>query len=679
MWTRILTKAALVVALLVVTPAARAATLFDMAPDDAKLVVFVRDLDSALGAIDDLRATMRAMGLGDEGFRWLAEQSRKELGIDVLDRKALTAAGLDLAKGAMFVRLPYSPVHQPVLVFGVGDEKALSEEVRDLAGRAEGAKLTVKKRKEGGATIYDYKGENEWQGFQLSVRDGFGFIGPRGEPHAFVADGAFTANPISGRFPDQGALIDAGFWFDAAGAAADTGDLELRQMAGVVGEITGRLTVTHDLVRYDARATVGGMAQPFLKHLAPRFADEARQTAALRSMARDGGAVRLLVPADGIVALLEQVGALSPELRAEAKKELGFDFKDDLLDVLMGDVTFVADGGVSSLRAELSVRDAGRAEKTVRQILDLIEREGGIQVATRAVDHGNETTFVNDGRDAWFTPRIFWGFVGGRLVVSLSAGALADAAAPGDGAAIAQATLPLARERLTTPATLLSWSVVSDSLSSLHDVMAIVRSMLSQEAAGWLDFYDVATLFLDRATESAMVLDLGADTIRLQGEVGLLALAPGAPVTEPAGAYTHALQTLYTGATRKGLRELGDLARAFPDTPYGRKADGALYASSSVLTMYAMLAPAMSGMMWVFAARSYAEPYEVKAEAVAPPPPVTTPADVCMAWARDVCYYKGADSKDCKKAEKLLAKPDKKSSRAEKQKCALELYEMRGY
>lgn len=668
-------------AALLAAPAARAegATLFDVAPDDAKLVVYVRDLDSALGAIDDLRATLRVMGLGDEGFQWLAAESRKTLGVDVLDRKALSAAGVDLARGVAMYRLPHANGPDPVIAFGVSDEGALTEQVRDLAGRLDGTKFKMKKRKEGPATVYEYRGEHDWQTFQITVRDGFAFAGGPGAPHDFVIRGAFMGSTLAGRFPDEGALVDAGVWFDVAGAAVASGDHDLQEMAMAVGEITGRLTVSHDLIRYDARATVAPMAQTFLKHLAPRHVDEARQTAALRSVSRDRGAVRFLIPTDGIVALLEQTGVLSPELRAQARTELGFDIKDDLLDVLLGDMTFVGSGGLSDLRVEMAVRDAGHMEKTVRQVLALIEKQAHLTVNTQTIDHGFETTFVNNGPDAWLTPRMFWGFVGGRLVVALSPRGLADAAAPADGGALAQATLPLARERIGTPATVSSWSTVGESLTSTHDLMTVVRNLLSEEAAGWIDIFDVASLLMDRATESAMVLDLGGDVIRLQGEVGLLALAPGAPTSEPAGAYTHALQTLYSGATRQGLREMGDLARTFPDTPYGHKADAAVYSSGSLMSMYALVAPMSSAMFWL-SARDYDAPYpQVDQQAVAAPVATVAVTDPCIAWARDVCYYQGSDSKDCKKAEKILAKPDRKSSKAEKRQCALDLFEMRGY
>ncbi|GMV38862.1 MAG: hypothetical protein AMXMBFR64_05780 [Myxococcales bacterium] len=671
MWFRSLLLA------LVLSAPARAAqpTVFDVAPDDAHLIAYVRNLDSALGAIDELRATLRAVGLGDEGFRWLAETSKREVGIDLLDRKALGAAGLDLSRGAAMYRLPGGQ-RQPVFAVAVSGEKAFADTTADMAGRMFRSKAKAKKRSQGGATFHELTGDDEWDRMTFAVRDGFAFFGPDDQALEFVATGAFLQAAAAGRFPDEGDAIDVGLWVDFAGAAATTQDYDVRQLGASVGDLVARFQVGSSGIRYAASASVGSALQPFLKHLEPRFSDEARQTAVLGALKPGrGGIVRLLIPTDGLVALLEQTGALAPELRAEIRRELGFDLKDDLLDVLLGDLSVVTPHGLSDMRLEMSVRDAGAMEKTVRKLLELADADRHLTVTTRAVDAGFETTFQGDGRDAWFAPRICWGFVGGRLVVALTPRGLALAATK-DGVGLAAVTSPLARAHLTQPATLFAWSPVDNALFGLHDVVSVVRRMVSEEASGWIDLFDVLSLWLDQATESALVLRLDGQKMELTGEIGLLRLAPGAPESTPEGAYTAALALVYSGAVEDGLRALGQVALRFPETPYGRKADGAVYSSGSVLGMYAMAAPLMSSAMYLTMARAY-EP--APAEWSPPVAAAPAPSDPCLVWARDVCYYKGADTKECKKAEKLLAAPTKKASKAERRQCALDLFEMRGY
>lgn len=676
MWFRSL----LLTAILLTTSVAGAAqpTVFDVAPDDTHLIAYVRNLDSALGVIDELRSTMRAMGLGDEGFRWLGETSKKELGLDLLDRKALGAAGLDLARGLAMYRMPKGGAFQPVVAIAISGEKAFIDMLTDLMSRTNRTTFKAKKRKQGGATLYEMTGEHDWDRFFVAARDGYAFFSPDAQALDFVATGAFLQSSVAGRFPDEGDAIDMGLWIDFAGAAANGTNVELQQISAATSDLVARIQVGDAGVRYSASASVGTMLQPFLKHLQPRFSDEARQTAANGTLTRGGGGIaRMLIPTDGVVALLEQLGALSPELRAEVRKEIGFDLKDDLLDVLMGDITMVTPHGLSDMRLELSVRDAGAMEKTVRKLLDLVDADRGVTVVTRQVDKGFETVFQGEGRDAWFAPHIYWGFVGGRLVIALTPRGMA-LAGPKDGAGLSVVTSPLARQHLAMADTFVAWSPVDNSLLGVHDIVSVVRHMLSDEASGWLDLFDVASLLLDRTTDSTLVLHMDGQKIELRGEMGMLALAPSAPATTPEGAYTRALQLVYDGAVEQGMRALGDVARSFPDSPYGRKADGAVYSSGSAMAMYAMAAPMMSMATYFMIAES-AEPYPEAVAVEAATPVAAMPTDPCLAWARDVCYFKGSDSKECKKADKILAKPDKKFSKTERRQCALDLYEMRGY
>jgi hypothetical protein len=210
----------------------------------------------------------------------------------------------------------------------------------------------------------------------------------------------------------------------------------------------------------------------------------------------------------------------------------------------------------------------------------------------------------------------------------------------------------------------------------MHDVAAILRNMLRDDARPFTDLLDVPVLLLDRTTDSALVADMSATSIDLRAELTMVPLAPGAPVSTAAGAYTAALQTIYGGSLEQGLRAMAEVARTFPDTPYGRKADRAVFATSGLMGLYAVAAPGMM-MSAMLAMRSYDYTEPAMAQMATPTP--ANPPDPCVAWARDVCYFKGHDSADCAKAEKILQKPDKKFSAKERSKCALDLYDMRGY
>ena len=680
MWARSICALFLVLA----TTGARAdsrPSLLDLAPDDTHLVAYVRNLDSALTSLDDLRATLRAVGLQDEGFRWLSEQSKKELGVDLLDKSALTAAGIDLSRGFAFYRIPQNP-YDPVVAIGVANEGALVDTVAELAERAERQKFKAKKKKQGSTTIHSFTGENGYGGFMVCVRDGVAFLGSNDQALAFVVNGAFSQRGLSSRFPDEGASVDVGVWVDFAGAAADTNDSDLRSFGTMgVSELWARYQILDDRISLAANATLQPMVSGFLKHLAPRYSDESRQTAALRSLpATTSTVMRLLVPTDGITALLEQTGALSPEVRADLTRELGFDIKDDVLDVFLGDMTLIVPQGLSDLRLELSVQDAGKAQKLISTLLQKANAARGVGVRTEERDVSgitvHETVVTFDDRDAYIAPRFYWTFQGGRLVAGLTERAVTVSASKQDSGFVGGLTNALARDRLLTPSTFASFGRVDDYLLSLHDVMAVVRNMLRGDALPATDLFDVPVLLLDRMVDSAVVLDIDAKKVALVAEATMLQLAPGASDATAAGAYTAALVRLYTGNVEQATRDLVEVARRFPDTPYGQKADRAVFSGSSILSLYALAAPVMgAGMFFALRAPSYSD----EAVTMAAPKAVAAPADPCVAWARDVCYYTGPESKECKKAEKILAKPDKKFSKKEQSQCALELYKMRGY
>jgi hypothetical protein len=658
----------------------------DSGPPGAAMTFYVRDMDAVVAWIDDVRALLRYVGLGDEGFAWVSEQSKAELGFDALDRKSLAAAGYDLSRGvALFVQGPRDDAWS--LVVGVADEKAFLATTEKAIAKMADKKVKTKKASEAGGTSYTLSPGNE-EPLHVYVKDGLAWMG-LGDGVRYAKGGQAGSAPSP--FPPTGAKLDMGAHFDVEALARESGDADLADLATFARSGWFRVLQQEGRFSTEGRLEAAEASRDILAKLVPRYVDAPRQTAVLRSLRADPSVIfRMLWPVQGMHQLLEENGLLDPQELESIRKDTGVDLVEDVFKVFLGDMTFVAPTGVADLRLEMTVSDSDRAEKVVRAMFDALADELRVETAALPNQPGAyRTTLRDEGPEEWIAGKLYWTVREGRLVFGLTADSVAIPSYAGETFTGTEHGA-IAKGQLEDPSFVFLYVRGDDALSGMHGVLAVARELLGTDALPFTDLLDVPLLMGDIYLHTAMAFDLDADGASFVGETSYLPLTPDPAPGSAMSAFGESLKTLYAGHVESARRAWLALREAHRGTPYGLRAERNLVSESSMMTLYALLTPTLAAgaaSRWMMggAAAPYSpdeayptEPYVDDAVEATPAAPVD-PLDPCLAWAENACYYKGAESDECKKANRTLAGTKKKFSKKEQQKCALDLYEMRGW
>lgn len=647
---------------------AQAQSAASAGPPDAFFHLVVRDLDPVFAEIDELRATLRWLGLGDEGFAALSELSKTELGVDLVSAKAVTAAGFDLSRGAaLFFGGGADP--EATVVLGVSEESAFVSTVSRLIELTSGRKPKVKKQKQGSGTTVEWSNEDGGVEVAAHLRGGLATMGPPAALGYAVAGGA-GAGPVT-PFPDAGAGIDIGMWVDVARLAALTQDADVQAFAQVVTEGWIRATEGTDGLRVDGRVSLTGSGRELVASMAPKYSDAAKQGAVFNEMLTPPVALfRAMLPLRAMASLLEREGALTPEVIEEVRKREGIDLRADIFDLFLGDITFVMPTGAADMRLEFAVSDPARAEKLVNTLWSRIaapQYEGATSDTRVETIRANEghfiTRFLTDDWAEFFVPTVHWGFRGGRLILGLAPAAL-SAPSSGGPSFVSSSDLEAVRRQLNKPSALFFYTAEGDPFSGMQDLWALIRAQLGRKAAPFSDLIDVYLVHLALTRESVTVAELDEQGLGISSELRALRLGRSDGPDTPSGAYAASLRMLFGGRPEVARRAWSDVAARYPDSPEGKRAERALHSANSLVWLYNGFVLGGFFMFSQVAARSEA-PVVLPAE-----PQGATP---CEALANRLCWENGDSDSRCVQARKRLAKKAGPTQR-EQEKCAYELF-----
>lgn len=676
--------AALTVACLLssVTAAAPAA---HYGPPNPLFAVYVDDVESALTSLDEVRGWMRFLELGDEGFTRLSELSREHLGMNVMDPASLREAGIEPNRGAAFFFYA-TPEPQAVLVFGASDADRLVRTVDRFAKSAVNDRYAMTKSKRSGGTYASWASTGGGPpDIALLVRDSLAFLGPA-ESIGYALGGVSPAAPPLPFAPVAGSL-HVGMWFDLEETARITGERDLHNLSHLARNLAMVAWNDEAGVHMEAELEASEDIRSILSSIQPAYRDQEQQTLVFRELHSTPAVLfRLFVPLTGLYDTVVAQAGLTERDFAEFRKEIGVDLKRDIVDVFLGDMTIVAPTGLGDLRVEFCTADAGRARDTLLKLLGgLSEPDAPLPVLewrdthVRTLRHGSDAfvTEVRDGASAdAMVVRVFWGFHAGRLRVALTPGALAPPTVKRSGGGEPWQATPLIAAELQTPSTVFAFMDASDLLAGYQDVIAIVRQMLSRDAAAIADIFDLAMLSSAVQLRSTTRGRLDESGLRFQAETQHFALTPEAPEGTAAGDFVRSLRELYRGHLEFAQRGMLAVSTNYPGTPEGIRAERYAFANGSAMGLWAASMMVVGSLSW---SRLGAASVEYPDEAA--PMAVTEPEarDVCLVWADLVCVYEGDGSKGCARGRKLAGRKSQKFSKAERQRCALELFELRGY
>ncbi|NUN14439.1 MAG: hypothetical protein HUU55_12485 [Myxococcales bacterium] len=619
--------------------------------------------------IERTKQNLRLMNLDPGVFDWLSAQSEKWFGLNVLDASSLKKAGIELNH-------PWALVAHstgPILVLGTTNTRQFAQTIANSLTSATGVKTKTKERSTPFGSLLTIlldgtprlaiaavngAKQTTLVGAVESVEGILNDIS-NGPPPPAVADPALRFS-FSIRFDEFAAMIS---------------EPELAD-----GLERCDLGVYANGLRYDVRGgcSLKPMITNFTDLFVPVFKDPTRQTRFLSELPKDPvSVVRLLIPTDAVKQLMVNTGVWTPETRQEAADSLGFDIETDVLDVFLGDITWIVPSGLADLRLEMTVADAGRAEKFLRHVLEIDESPNNPTIQTTSKRVGDilvyDTQLVFPDEEDWISPRFYWSFRDGRLVVGLTERSVLQPA--GESVGQFAQTFPDVAAKLENPSTFFVYQRTEDGASSLLSPVKLIRNQFAPDLRKLIAFVDVVALAMDQSLYGWAEISFRPGGVDLTGSGESVEIDPEQDDSSAAGAYAAALKEIYAGEIYSGKQKLLTIADRFPGSRQALRAQRALFSASSLYGYYQAISAAVT-VPWLAALfTNQGSVFESVTETS------TNIGDPCVLWAQNVCYYRGNKSKDCEKGRKLLKqqKPNTVRKKTELEKCALQLYQMRGY
>lgn len=620
--------------------------------------------------LEQTKQNLRLMNLDPGIFDWISAQSTKWLGLDILDAQSLKKAGVELDH-------PWALIAHstgPVLVLGTTNPRLFAKTIAGSVASATGVKARVKEKSTNFGQISTILTNGEARIAIAAVKgaENTTLVGMVDSVEGILADLVGSSPPPSGT-SDPALRFSFSLRFDEfATMVSEPGLADGLQQCDFGVYAAGS--------RYDVRGncSLKPMVSQFTDLFVPIFKDSTRQTRFLSELPKDPvSIVRLLLPTDGVKQLMVNTGLWTPEARQEAADSLGFDLETDVLDVFWGDVTWIVPTGLADLRIEMTVADAGRAEKLLLHVLDVDDSPRGPKVQTTSKRIRDvqvfETRMVLPSEDDWISPRFYWSFRDGRLVLGLTEHSVLPPV--DDSIGQFSQTYPDVASRLSTPSTFFAYQRSEDGASSLLSPVKLIRNQFGAETRQLLAFVDIVALAMDQSLYGWAEVMIQPGAIELSGSGESVEMDSTREETFVAGAYAAALNEIYAGEIYSGKQKLMAIVDRFPESRQAIRAQRALFAGSSIYAYYQAISAAVTVPWLMTLFREGGTSAGLAAELS------QDLSDPCILWAQNVCYYRGTKSKECGKGRKMLkqSKTAKPRSKSEIEKCALQLYEMRGY